>query len=115
MGAAFYGANRRDNRSTQGMRDAFWLQGMQAGHKNQLDCIKAFSETDFTDDLALFDDPTLIIHGADDQIVPIGAAAHRTVKLVRNSSLKVYSGAPHGTTDTHKEELGNDLLAFIRG
>ena len=85
------------------------------GQNARLDCIKAFSETDFTEDLARFDVPTLIIHGDDDQIVPIGAAAHRTFKLVRNSSLKVYPGAPHGITDTHKEELGNDLLDFIRG
>ncbi|MBL0940348.1 MAG: alpha/beta hydrolase [Gemmatimonadaceae bacterium] len=114
VSAAFYGANRAESRATQGMRDAFWLQGMQSGHKAQLDCIKAFSETDFTEDLKRFDIPTLIIHGDDDQIVPIGAAARRSVELVKNATLKVYPGAPHGITDTHKEELCKDLLAFLR-
>jgi non-heme chloroperoxidase len=87
---------------------------MQAGHKNALDCIKAFSETDFTDDLKKFDVPTLIVHGDDDQIVPIGAAALASAKLVKGATLKVYPGAPHGITDTHKEQLSADLLAFIR-
>jgi non-heme chloroperoxidase len=94
--------------------DAFWLQGMQAGHKNALDCIKAFSETDFTAYLKAFDVPTLILHGDDDQIVPIGASAMMSSKLVKNSTLKVYQGAPHGLTDTHKDRLSADLLAFIR-
>ncbi|HUF35536.1 MAG TPA: alpha/beta hydrolase [Gemmatimonadales bacterium] len=114
VSAAFYGANRPNSRATQGMRDAFWLQGMQSGHKNQLDCIKAFSETDFTEDLERFDVPTLIVHGDDDQIVPIGAAALASAKLVKGATLKVYPGAPHGITDTHREELGADLLAFLR-
>lgn len=114
VSAAFYGANREQSRATQGMRDAFWLQGMQSGHKAQLDCITAFSETDFTGDLARFDIPTLIIHGDDDQIVPIGASALRSAQLVKNSTLKVYPGAPHGITDTHKDELCRDLLAFLR-
>lgn len=114
VSAAFYGANRPVNRATQGMRDAFWLQGMQAGHKNQLDCIKAFSETDFTEDLKKFDVPTLIVHGDDDQIVPIGAAGLASAKLVTHSTLKVYPGAPHGITDTHKDELCADLLAFLK-
>ena len=96
------------------MIDSFWLQGMQAGHKNTFACIKAFSETDFTDDLKKFDIPTLIIHGDDDQIVPIGAAALQSSKLVRNSTLKIYTGAPHGLVDTHKDQLNSDLLAFIR-
>jgi non-heme chloroperoxidase len=86
---------------------------MQAGHKNALDCIKAFSETDFSEDLAKFDVPTLIVHGDDDQIVPIGAAALASAKLVKGSLLKVYPGAPHGLTDTHKERLNGDLLAFL--
>jgi non-heme chloroperoxidase len=114
VSAAFYGANRPVNKATQGMRDAFWLQGMMAGHKNQFDCIKAFSETDFTEDLKKFDVPTLIIHGDDDQIVPIGAAGLASAKLIKNSTLKVYPGAPHGITDTHKQELNADLLAFLK-
>ena len=94
--------------------DSFWLQGMQAGHKNTLDCIKAFSETDFTEDLKMFDVPTLIVHDDDDQIVPIGAAALRSAKLVKNATLKVYAGAPHGLANTHKEQLNADLLAFLK-
>lgn len=113
--AAFYGANRPTNRATQGMRDAFWMQGMMAGHKAQLDCIKAFSETDFTEDLTRFDVPTLIVHGDDDQIVPIDAAGRASAKLVKDSTLKVYPGAPHGITDTHRNELCADLLAFLQG
>jgi non-heme chloroperoxidase len=89
----FFGANRPDSKVSQGMIDSFWLQGMQAGHKNTFDCIKAFSETDFTEDLKKFDVPTLILHGDDDQIVPIGAAALRSSKLVKNATLKVYPGA----------------------
>ena len=96
------------------MIDSFWLQGMHAGHKNTLDCIKAFSETDFTEDLKKFDVPTLIIHGDDDQIVPIGNAALRSAKLVKNATLKVYAGAPHGLAYTHKDELNADLLAFLK-
>jgi non-heme chloroperoxidase len=90
------------------------LQGMLAGHKNAFDCIKAFSETDFTEDLKKFDVPTLIIHGDDDQIVPIGAAAIAAAKLVQNSTLKIYPGAPHGLTDTHKDQLNADLLSFLK-
>src|ERR1035437_4687290 len=96
-----------------GLRDAFWLQGMQAGFKCVLDCIKAFSETDFTEDLKKFDVPTLIIHGDDDQIVPIGASALLSSKLVKASSLKIYPGASHGLCATHKDELNADLLAFF--
>ena len=110
----FFGFNRPGAKVSQGMIDFFWLQGMRAGHKNTLDCIKAFSETDFTEDLKKFDVPTLIIHGDDDQIVPIGAAAMISSKLVRNSTLKVYKGAPHGLTDTHKEQLNADLLVFLK-
>lgn len=111
----FYGANRPGAKLSQGVRDAFWLQGMQGGLKNQLECIKAFSETDFTEDLKTFDIPTLIIQGDDDQIVPIDASARASAKLIRNSVLKVYPGAPHGLADTHKDQLNRDLLAFIRG
>jgi non-heme chloroperoxidase len=87
---------------------------MQAGHKNAYECIKAFSETDFTEDLKKFDVPTLIIHGDDDQVVPIATAGIASSKLVKNSTLKVYEGAPHGVTDTHKDRLNADLLAFLR-
>src|ERR1017187_7885699 len=110
----FFGANRPGAKVSQGMMDSFWLQGMQAGAKNTFDCIKAFSETDFTEDLKQFDVPTLIIHGDDDQIVPIGAAALRSSKLVRNAILKIYAGAPHGLVDTHKDQLNADLLEFIK-
>jgi len=109
----FFGANRPAAKVSQGMINSFWLQGMQAGHKNTFDCIKAFSETDFTEDLKKFDVPTLILHGDDDQIVPIGAAALASAKLVKNATLKVYAGAPHGLTDTHKNQLNADLLAFL--
>ena len=109
----FFGANRPGAKVSQGMMDSFWLQGMRAGHKNTFDCIKAFSETDFTEDLKKFDVPTLIIHGDDDQIVPIGAAALQSAKLVNNATLKIYAGAPHGLADTHKERLNADLLAFL--
>jgi non-heme chloroperoxidase len=110
----FFGANRPGAKVSQGMIDSFWLQGMQAGHKNTFECIKAFSETDFTEDLKKFDVPTLIIHGDDDQIVPIGAAALSSANLVKNATLKIYPGAPHGLADTHKEQLNADLLEFIR-
>jgi non-heme chloroperoxidase len=114
LSAPFFGANRPVNRATQGMRDAFWLNGMLCGAKGALDCIKAFSETDFTEDLKRFDVPTLVLHGDDDQIVPIGASAHLSSKLVKNATLKVYPGGPHGLPDTHKEELNADLLAFLK-
>ncbi|MBD2002055.1 MULTISPECIES: alpha/beta fold hydrolase [Cyanophyceae] len=110
----FFGFNRPGANVSPGMIDWFWFQGMQAGHKNAFDCIKAFSETDFTGDLKKFDVPTLIIHGDDDQIVPIGAAAIAAAKLVKNVTLKIYPGAPHGLTDTHKEQLNNDLLSFLK-
>ena len=110
----FFGANRPGSKASQGMVASFWRQGMQAGHKNTFDCIKAFSETDFTEDLKKFDVPTLIIHGDDDQIVPIGAAALNSAKLVRNATLKIYKGAPHGLADTHKDQLNADLLEFFK-
>ena len=109
----FYGFNRPGAKPSQGMIDAFWMQGMLAGHKNAYDCIKAFSETDFTGDLAAIDVPLLVIHGDDDQIVPIDAAARATARLVPHAVLKVYPGAPHGITDTHKQQLSEDLLAFV--
>ncbi len=110
----FYGANRPGVKVSQGVRDAFWFQGMQGGLKNELDCIEAFSETDFTEDLEKFDVPTLIIHGDDDQIVPIEASALRTSKLIKDATLKIYAGAPHGIADTHKDQLNADLLAFLK-
>jgi len=110
----FFGANRPDSKVSQGMIDSFWLQGMQAGSKNTFDCIKAFSETDFTEDLTRFGVPTLIIHGDDDQIVPIGAAGLSSSKLVKNAILKIYKGAPHGLAYTHKDKLNADLLSFIK-
>ena len=113
-GGPFFGANRPGAKVSQGMIDTFWHQGIMAGHKNTFDCIKAFSETDFTEDLKKFDVPTLIIHGDDDQIVPIGAAALHSSKLVRNATLKIYPGAPHGLVDTHKDQLNSDLLAFLK-
>ena len=110
----FFGANRPGSKVSQGMIDSFWHQGMHAGNKNTYDCIKAFSETDFTEDLKKFDIPTLIIHGDDDQIVPIGAAAFQSSKIVKNATLKIYPGAPHGLMDTHKDQLNADLLAFLK-
>jgi non-heme chloroperoxidase len=110
----FYGANREGQKISQGVRDAFWLRGMQGGLKNEIDCIKAFSETDFSEDLMKFDIPTLIIHGDDDQIVPIGASAMLSSKLVKNAKLKIYPGGSHGLADTHKDKLNADLLAFIK-
>ncbi len=110
----FFGFNRPGAKVSQGMIDSFWQQGMQAGHKNTYDCIKAFSETDFTEDLKKFNVPTLVVHGDDDQIVPIDAAGRASARIVKNATLKVYPGAPHGLTDTHKDQLNADLLAFIR-
>ena len=109
----FFGFNRPGATISQGMIDAFWLQGMMAGHKNTYDCIKAFSETDFTEDLKKFDVPTLIVHGDDDQIVPIEAAGIAASKIVKDATLKIYPGAPHGLADTHKEQLNTDLLTFL--
>jgi non-heme chloroperoxidase len=113
LSAPFYGANRPNHKVSQGMRDSFWWQGMLGGLKGEWECIKQFSEVDYTDDLKKFNIPTLIVHGDDDQIVPIGASAMLTSKIVKNSTLKVYPGAPHGLTSTHQEQFNADLLAFI--
>ena len=110
----FYGANREGSKVSQGLRDAFWLQGMLAGMPAAYDCIKAFSETDFTEDLKKMNVPTLILHGDDDQIVPIDDSARLSAKLVPGAVLKVYPGAPHGLCSTHKNQINQDLLAFIR-
>jgi non-heme chloroperoxidase len=113
-GGPFYGYNRPGAKPSQGIIDAFWMQGMMAGHKSAYDCIAAFSATDFRDDLKKFDVPTLVLHGDDDQIVPIGAAALASAKLIADAKLVVYPGAPHGLADTHKDQLNADLLAFLR-
>ena len=110
----FFGANRPGAKVSQGMMDSFWHQGMHAGHTNTYDCIKAFSETDFTEDLKQFTVPTLVIHGDDDQMVPIAISGRRSAALIRNAELKVYAGAPHGIADTHKDQLNADLLSFLR-
>jgi len=111
----FYGYNRPGAKVSEGVRESFWLQGMMAGMPASYFCIKAFSETDQTEDLKKIDKPTLILHGDDDQIVPIGASAMLSSKLVKGATLKVYKGAPHGMCTTQKDEVNADLLAFIKG
>jgi len=111
----FYGYNRPGAKISEGIREHWWLQGMMGGIKAHYDCIKAFSETDFTEDLKKFDVPTLILHGDDDQIVPLGASALMSAKLVKNSTLKSYPGFPHGMCTTQADQINNDLLAFIKG
>jgi len=114
LSASFYGANIPGSSVSQGLRDWFWLQGMQVGFNSTYDCIKAFSETDFTEDLKKIDVPTLIIHGDADQIVPIEDSALISSKLIKNAQLKVYKGAPHGLCSTLKDKVNSDLLAFIQ-
>ena len=114
LSAPFYGANRPGAKVSDGLRHSFWLQGMLCGLNAAYDCIKAFSETDFTEDLKKFDVPTLILHGDDDQIVPIVAAAMLSSKLVKGAALKVYPGLPHGMCSTHKDVINADLLAFFK-
>jgi non-heme chloroperoxidase len=114
LSAPFYGANRPGAKVSQGLRDSFWLQGMLCGMPGAYDCIKAFSETDFTEDLKKFDVPTLVLHGDDDQIVPIGAAGLLSSKIVKGATLKVYPGAPHGMCSTLKDQINEDLLAFLK-
>lgn len=111
----FYGFNRPGAKISEGLRNSFWLQGMLCGFKGAYDCIKVFSETDLTEDLKKFDVPTLILHGDDDQIVPIGASALLSSKIVKNATLIVYPGFPHGMCSTHKEQINADLLAFVNG
>jgi non-heme chloroperoxidase len=110
----FYGYNRKGAKASQGVIDAFWLQGMQGGIKGEYDCIKAFSETDLTEDLKKIDVPTLIVHGDDDQIVPIVASALLSSKIVKDATLKIYKGAPHGLATTMADQLNADLLEFIQ-
>ncbi len=114
LSAPFYGANRTGAKVSQGLRDSFWLQGMQCGFKAAYDCIKVFSETDFTEDLKKFDVPTLILHGDDDQIVPIGASALHSSKLVKGATLRIIPGAPHGMCSTLKDQINAELLAFLQ-
>ncbi len=114
LSAPFYGANRPGNTVSQGVRDNFWLAGQMCGLKGAYDCIKAFSETDLTEDCKKFDVPTLLIHGDDDQIVPIGAAAMLSSKLIKNSTLIIYEGQPHGICTTQKDRVNADLLKFMQ-
>ena len=111
----FYGFNRPGAKVSEGIRDGFWLQGMLGGAKGLYDCIKAFSETDFTEDLKKIDVPTLIIHGDDDQIVPFADSSALSAKLVKGAILKLYPGAPHGLCETLHDQINADLLRFIRG
>lgn len=113
-GGPFFNFNRPGAKVSQGLIQSWWMQGMMSGHKNAYDCIKAFSETDFTEDLKKFDVPTLIVHGDDDQIVPIDASAKLSAKLVPNATLKIYPGGSHSLGDTSKEQFNQDLLEFIR-
>ena len=110
----FYGANRPGAAVSQGILDTFWLHSMMAGLKGAFDCIEQFSESDFHDDLKRFDVPTLIVHGDDDQIVPVDASARAAVKLIPNAELKIYPGAPHGLPVTHREQFNADLLEFLK-
>ncbi|AEL07316.1 Non-heme haloperoxidase [Xanthomonas campestris pv. raphani 756C] len=114
LSTPFFGANRDGNKVTQGMRDSFWLQGMLGGHKGQYDCIKEFSEVDYTADLKKIDVPALVVHGDDDQIVPIDASGKLSAKIIKNAELKIYAGAPHGLPVTHADQFNKDLLAFAK-
>jgi non-heme chloroperoxidase len=115
LSVPFYGFNRPGAKVSQGLQDSFWLQGMLAGHKAVYDCVKQFSETDFTEDLKKFKVPTLILHGDDDQIVPIDDSARLSAKLVEGAILKVIPGGPHGMCSTLKDQINADLLAFFEG
>ncbi|MFE4699959.1 alpha/beta fold hydrolase [Streptomyces sp. NPDC056738] len=109
----FFGNNRPGAEVSQGIRDAFWRQGLEAGHRNAYECVAAFSGTDFRSDLDAFDVPTLVVHGDDDQVVPFEVGGKASAARIKNATLKVYPGAPHGITDTHKDQLGADLLEFL--
>src|SRR5204862_3131949 len=110
---SFYGANRPGSKVSQGTLDQFWLWSMMSGLKNAYECIKAFSETDFTDDLGKFDRPTLVLHGEDDQIVPVKDSAKKSARLIKDAKDVYYPGAPHGLTTTHQDEVNADLLKFL--
>jgi non-heme chloroperoxidase len=109
----FFGNNRPGAEVSQGIRDAFWRQGLESGHRNAYECVAAFSATDFRSDLDAFDVPTLVVHGDDDQVVPFEVGGKASAARIKNATLKVYPGAPHGITDTHKDQLGSDLLEFL--
>jgi non-heme chloroperoxidase len=115
LAVSFYGANRPGAKVSQGTLDQFWLWSMQAGLKNAYESIKAFSETDFTEDLKKFDIPTLVMHGEDDQIVPVKDSAKKSARLIKGATEIYYRGTPHGLTATHAEQVNSDLLAFLRG
>jgi non-heme chloroperoxidase len=115
LAAPFYGANRPGSKVSQGVKDAFWMWSMQTGIAGAYQCIKAFSETDLTEDIKKIDIPTLLLHGDDDQIVPIADSALLSSKLIRKATLKVYPSAPHGLMATHRDQFNSDLLAFIQG
>jgi non-heme chloroperoxidase len=110
----FFGYNRPGAKISEGIRENFWYQGLQGGIKGQYDCVKAFSETDFTQDLKRIDVPTLVMHGDDDQVVPFADTGARTAKIVKNAKLKVYPGFPHGMPISHADVINPDLLAFIK-
>jgi non-heme chloroperoxidase len=114
LSAPFYGANRADSKVSQGLRDSFWLQGMLAGHNAVYECIRAFSETDFTEDLKKIDVPTLVLHGDDDQIVPLAVSAPLSAQLIRGATLRIIPGAPHGMCSTLKDVINAQLLAFLQ-
>lgn len=114
LAIAFYGANRPGAKVSQGTLDQFWLWSMQAGAKNAYESVKAFSETDFTEDLKKFDVPTLVLHGEDDQIVPVKDSARKSAKLIKGAKEVYYPGAPHGLTATHQDQVNAELLKFIR-
>ena len=115
LAGPFYGANKPGARVSQGVLDQFWLWSMQCGLKNAYESIKAFSETDLTEDLKKFDIPTLVMHGDDDQIVPVKNHAEKSARLIKGAKIRVYPGAPHGLTATHQDRVNADLLAFIKG
>ncbi len=115
LAAPFYGANRPNSKVPQGLRDQFWLQSMQVGLRAAHECVKVFSETNLTEDLKKIDIPVLLIHGDDDQIVPIDDASKLAVKLLKKAALKVYPGAPHGLTSTHAAQFNADVMTFLRG
>ncbi len=114
LAVQFYGANRAGAKVSQGILDQFWLWSMQSGQKNAYECVKAFSETDFTEDLKKFDIPTLVLHGEDDQIVPVQDSARKSARLIKGAKDIYYPGAPHGLTATHQDQVNADLLAFLR-
>ena len=114
LSSPFFGANRPDSNVSEGIRDQFWLMGMQVGLKAAYDCIRQFSESDFNDDLRKIDVPTLVIHGDEDQIVPIDASARLTARIVEGAELKIYAGASHGLFATHTEQFDGDLLDFVK-